>query len=115
MASRYSKGVRAPFNSNKSEECPDMKVDGEYIVRGINDIRSRLKEKNKKFVRRQTEGLFQRWRSIKEIQSNGGGSTMLNHTINYELSITGKIATILSGKQAEDVIRRGMQLAVQTK
>ena len=73
------------------------------------------KKKNKKFVTRQTEGLFQSWRSIEEIQSNGGGSTMSNHTINYELSITGKIATILSGNQAKDVIRRGIQLAVQTK
>ena len=35
MASRYSKGVKAPFKFNKSEECPDMKVDGEYIVREI--------------------------------------------------------------------------------
>jgi len=99
MASRYSKGVRAPFKFNKSEEFPDMKVDGEYIVREINDIRSRLKEKNNKLVTRQTEGLFQRWKSIAEFQSIGGGNTMLNHTINNEMSITGKIAIIISGSK----------------
>jgi hypothetical protein len=33
---------------------------------------------------------------------------MLNHTINNELSITGKIAIIISGNQAEVMIRRGM-------
>jgi hypothetical protein len=48
MASRYSKGVRAPFKFNKSEEFPDMKVDGEYIVREINDIRGCLKGKKQK-------------------------------------------------------------------
>jgi hypothetical protein len=37
-----------------------------------------------------------------------------NHTINYELPTTGKIANFLSGRQAEDKIKHGIQQAAQT-
>ena len=59
------------------------------------------KEQNKRLVTRQTEGPFQSWESIKEFQSNGGDSTTLNHTINYELSTTGKIANNFKWKSSK--------------
>ena len=77
------------------------------------------KEQNKRLVTRQTQGPFQSWESIQEFQSNGDGNgnhttTTVNHTINYELPTTGKIANFLSGSQAENKIRQGIQQAAQT-
>ena len=73
------------------------------------------KEQNKRLVTRQTEGPFQRWESIQEFKNNGNGNTtIVSHIINYELPTTGKIANFLSGSQAEDKIRQGIQQAAQT-
>ena len=65
-------------------------------------------------VTKQTEGPFQSWESTQEFQSNGGSSTHVSHTINYELPTTGKIANFLTGSQAEDKIKQGIQQAAQT-
>ena len=72
------------------------------------------KEENKRLVTRQTEGPFQSWESVQEFQSNGNNSTRVNHTINYELPTTGKIANFLTGSQAEEKIRQGIEQAAQT-
>ena len=74
------------------------------------------KEQNKRLVTKQTEGPFQRWESIQEFQSSGNGNTttIVNHTINYELPTTGKIANVLTGSQAENKIRQGIEQAAQT-
>jgi ligand-binding SRPBCC domain-containing protein len=92
-----------------------MKVEGEYM--GKRDemlLEVAQKERNKRLVTRQTEGPFQNWESIQEFQSNGNNSTRVTHTINYELPTGGKIANFLSGSQAEDKIRQGIQQAAQT-
>ena len=72
------------------------------------------KEQNKRLITRQTEGPFQSWENIQDFQSNGGNTTTVNHTINYELPTTGKIANFLTGSQAENKIRQGIQQAAQT-
>ncbi len=72
------------------------------------------KEQNSRLVTRKTEGPFQKWESTQELQSNGDSSTRVSHTIDYELPTTGKIANFLSGSQAEDKIRQGIQQAAQT-
>ena len=72
------------------------------------------KEQNKRLVTKQTEGPFQRWDSIQEFQSSGNNSTRVNHTINYELPTTGKIANALTGSQAENKIKQGIEQAAQT-
>jgi len=72
------------------------------------------KEQDKRLVTKQTQGPFQSWESIQEFQSNGNNSTKVNHTINYELPTTGKIANFLTGSQAEDKIRQGIEQAAQT-
>ena len=72
------------------------------------------KEQNKKLITRQTEGPFQTWESVQEFQSNGNNSTKVNHNITYELPTTGKIANFLTGSQAEDKIRQGIDQAAQT-
>jgi ligand-binding SRPBCC domain-containing protein len=92
-----------------------MKVKGEYM--GKKDemiLEVAQKEQNKRLITRQTEGPFQSWESIQDFQSNGGNTTIVNHTINYELPATGKIANFLTGSQAEDKIRQGIQQAAQT-
>lgn len=38
----------------------------------------------------------------------------VNHTINYELPITGKIANVLTGRQSENKIKQGIGRAAQT-
>jgi ribosome-associated toxin RatA of RatAB toxin-antitoxin module len=72
------------------------------------------KEQNRRLATKQTEGPFQKWESTQEFQSNGDNSTRVTHTINYELPTTGKIANFLSGSQAEDKIRQGIQQSGQT-
>src|SRR6476660_3791475 len=102
----------------KSEEGSEMKVKGEYM--GKKDemtLEVVQKEQNKRLVTKQTEGPFQRWESIQEFQSGGNGNTtttLVNHTINYELPTTGKIANVLTGSQAENKIRQGIEQAAQT-
>ena len=102
-------------SGQKSEEGSQMKVEGEYM--GKRDemlLEVAQKEQNKKLVTRQTEGPFQSWESIQEFQNNGNNLTRVTHIINYELPTTGKIANFLSGSQAEDKIRQGIQQAAQT-
>ena len=102
-------------SGQKSEEGSEMKVEGEYI--GKRDemfLEVAQKEQNKRLVTKQTQGPFQSWESIQEFQSNGNNSTKVNHTINYELPTTGKIANFLTGSQAEDKIRQGIKQAAQT-
>ena len=102
-------------SGQKSEEGSEMKVEGEYMGKREEMILEvSQKEQNKRLVTKQTEGPFQRWESIQEFRSNGGSSTTVNHTINYELPTTGKIANFLSGSQAEDKIRQGIDQAAQT-
>ena len=102
-------------SGQKSEEGSEMKVEGEYM--GKKDemiLEVAQKEQNKRLVTKQTQGPFQSWESIQEFQSNGNNSTKVNHTINYELPTTGKIANFLTGSQAEDKIRQGIDQAAQT-
>ena len=102
-------------SGQKREEGSEMKVEGEYM--GKRDemlLEVTQKEQNKRLVTRQTEGPFKSWESVQEFQNNGNNSTRVTHTINYELPTTGKIANFLSGSQAEDKIRQGVQQAAQT-
>ena len=41
-------------------------------------------------------------------------STHIRHSIDYELPTTGKIANTLSGSQADNKIRKGLEQAAQT-
>ncbi|WP_148685941.1 SRPBCC family protein [Candidatus Nitrosocosmicus hydrocola] len=98
------------ISGQKSEEGSEMKVKGEYM--GKQDemlLEVAQKEQNKRLVTKQTEGPFQSWESTQIFQSNGNNSTKVDHTINYELPTTGKIANFLTGSQAEDKIRQGIQ------
>ena len=102
-------------SGQKSEEGSEMKVTGEYMGKKDEMILEVVqKEQNKRLVTKQTEGPFQRWESTQEYQSGGNNSTKVNHTINYELPTTGKIANVLTGSQAENKIRQGVQQAAQT-
>ena len=102
-------------SGQKSEEGSEMKVKGEYMGKKDEMILEVVqKEQNKKLVTRQTEGPFQTWESVQEFQSNGNNSTKVNHSIAYELPTTGKIANFMTGSQAEDKIRQGIDQAAQT-
>ncbi len=92
-----------------------MKITGEYM--GKRDemlLKVVQKEQNRRLITRQTEGPFQKLESTQEFQSNGDRSTLVIHTIDYESPPTGKIANFLSGSQAENKIRQGIQQAAQT-
>ncbi len=102
-------------SGQKSEEGSEMKVKGEYMGKQDEMLLEVVqKEQNKRLVTKQTEGPFQKWESTQDFQSNGNNSTKVNHTINYELPTTGKIANFLTGSQAEDKIRQGIEQAAQT-
>jgi ligand-binding SRPBCC domain-containing protein len=102
-------------SGQKSEEGSEMKVKGEYMGKQDEMLLEVVqKEQDKRLVTKQTEGPFQKWESTQEFQSNGNNSTKVNHTINYELHTTGKVANFLTGSQAEDKIRQGIEQAAQT-
>lgn len=102
-------------SGQKSEEGSEMKVKGEYMGKQDEMLLEVVqKEQDKRLVTKQTEGPFQSWESTQEFQSNGNNSTRVNHTINYELPTTGKVANFLTGSQAENKIRQGIEQAAQT-
>jgi ligand-binding SRPBCC domain-containing protein len=71
------------------------------------------KEQDSRLVTQQTRGPFKKWESIQEFQG-GNGKTHIRHTVDYELPTTGRIANVLSGSQADNKIKEGLQQAAQT-
>ena len=100
-------------SGSKSEEGSEMKVKGEYMGREEMKLQVVDKEPNRKLVTRQTEGPFKKWESVQEFQGNGN-RTHIRHTIEYELPATGKIANTLSGSQADNKIKQGLEQAAQS-
>lgn len=68
------------------------------------------KEQNKRLVTQQTQDPFKKWKAFKAMET----ILWVNHTINYELPITGKIANVLTGRQSENKIKQGIGRAAQT-
>ena len=101
-------------SGSKSEEGSEMKVKGEYMGRE-EEMKLQVvdKEPNRKLVTRQTEEPFKKWESVQEFQGNGN-RTHIRHTIEYELPATGKIANTLSGSQADNKIKQGLEQAAQS-
>ena len=101
-------------SGSKSEEGSEMKVKGQYMGKE-DEMKLQVvdKEPNRRLVTRQTEGPFKKWESIQEFQGNSN-RTHIRHTIEYELPTTGKIANTLSGSQADNKIRQGLEQAAQT-
>ena len=101
-------------SGSKSEEGSEMRVKGEYMGRE-EEMKLQVvnKEPNRKLVTRQTEGPFRKWESVQEFQGNGN-RTHIQHAIEYELPTTGKIANTLSGSQADNKIKQGLEQAAQT-
>ena len=102
-------------SGQKSEEGSEMKVTGEYMGKKDDMLLEVVdKEQNRKLVTRQTEGPFKTWESVQEFQGGPNNNTTVIHTIEYELPTTGKIGNFLTGSQAEDKIKQGIQQAAQT-
>jgi ligand-binding SRPBCC domain-containing protein len=101
-------------SGSKSEEGSEMRVKGQYMGKE-EEMKLQVvdNEPNRRLVTRQTEGPFKKWESIQEFQGNGN-RTHIRHTIEYELPTTGKIANTLSGSQADNKIRQGLEQAAQT-
>ena len=101
-------------SGSKGEEGSEMKVKGEYLGKK-EEMKLQVvdKEPNRKLVTRQTDGPFKKWESIQEFQGNGN-TTHIRHTIEYELPTSGKIANTLSGNQADNKIKQGLEQAAQT-
>ena len=101
-------------SGSKGEEGSEMKVKGEYMGKK-EEMKLQVvdKEPNRKLVTRQTDGPFKKWESIQEFQGNGN-TTHIRHTIEYELPTSGKIANTLSGNQADNKIKQGLEQAAQT-
>jgi ligand-binding SRPBCC domain-containing protein len=101
-------------SGSKGEEGSEMKVKGQYMGKE-DEMKLQVveKEPNRRLVTRQTEGPFKKWESVQEFQGNDN-RTHIRHTIEYELPTTGKIANTLSGSQADNKIRQGLEQAAQT-
>jgi ligand-binding SRPBCC domain-containing protein len=101
-------------SGSKNEEGSEMRVKGEYMGKE-EEMKLQVvnKEPNRRLVTRQTEGPFKKWESIQEFQGNGN-TTHIRHTIDYELPTAGKIANTLTGSQADNKIRQGLEQAAQT-
>jgi ligand-binding SRPBCC domain-containing protein len=102
------------LSGSKNEEGTEMRVKGEYMGKE-DEMKLEVVEKqeNKKLITAQTEGPFKRWNSVQEFQGNKN-NTHIKHIIDYELPTTGKIANMLSGSQADNKIRQGLEQAAQT-
>jgi ligand-binding SRPBCC domain-containing protein len=101
-------------SGSKSEEGSEMRVKGQYMGKE-DEMKLQVvdKEPNRRLVTRQIEGPLKKWESIQEFHGNGN-RTHIRHTIEYELPTTGKIANTLSGSQADNKIRQGLEQAAQT-
>ena len=101
-------------SGSKREEGSEMRVKGQYMGRE-EEIKLQVVDKktNRKLITRQTDGPFKKWESVQEFQGNGN-RTNIRHEIEYELPTTGKIANTLSGSQADNKIRQGLEQAAQT-
>lgn len=101
-------------SGSKSEEGSEMRVKGEYMGRE-EEIKLQVvdKEPNRKLVTRQIEGPFRKLESVQEFQGNGN-RTHIRHAIEFELPATGKIANTISGSQADNKMRQGLEQAAQT-
>jgi ligand-binding SRPBCC domain-containing protein len=99
---------------SKNEPGSEMKVKGEYMGRQ-EEMRLEVAEKelNRRLVTRQTEGPFKRWESVQEFQGDNN-RTHIRQVINYELGTAAKAGNFLTGSQADDKIRQGLQQAAQT-
>jgi ligand-binding SRPBCC domain-containing protein len=100
-------------SSSKGEESSEMRVKGQYMGRE-EEMKLEVvdKEPNRKLETKKTEGPFKKWESIQEFQGNGY-STHIRHAIEFELPTTGKIANTLSGSQADNKIRQGLEQSGQ--
>ena len=100
--------------SSKNEPGSEMKVKGEYMGRQA-EMRLEVaeKESNRRLVTKQTEGPFKRWESVQEFQGDNN-HTHIRHTIDYELGTAEKAGNFLTGSQADDKIRQGLQQSAQT-
>ena len=102
------------LSSNKREEGSEIKVKGEYMGREEEMIiQVTDKEESKRLVTEQKEGPFKFWKSTQEFNEDQG-NTHVRHSIDYELPTTGKIASFLSGEQANTKLEEGLQQAAQT-
>ncbi len=101
---------------SKNEPGSEMKVKGEYMGRQA-EMRLEVaeKEQNRRLVTRQIEGPFKRWESIQEFQGeNNNNRTHVRHTVDYELGTMSKAGNFVTGSQADDKIRQGLEQAAQT-
>ncbi len=101
---------------SKNEPGSEMKVKGEYMGRKA-EMRLEVaeKEQNRRLVTRQIEGPFKRWESIQEFQGdNNNNRTHVRHTVDYELGTMSKAGNFVTGSQADDKIRQGLEQAAQT-
>lgn len=102
------------ISTTKNEEGSEMKVKGEYMGRKEEMIvEVTEKDQNKLLITEQKEGPFQYWKSTQEFNGDEG-NTHVKHEISYELPTTGKIANFLSGDQAENKLKDGLQQAAET-
>jgi ligand-binding SRPBCC domain-containing protein len=102
------------LSTTKNEEGSEMKVEGEYMGRKEEMIiEVTEKDQNKLLVTEQKEGPFQYWKSTQEFNGDEG-NTHVKHEISYELPTTGKVANFLSGDQAENKLKDGLQQAAET-
>lgn len=100
--------------SSKNEPGSEMRVKGEYMGKQ-QEMRLQVTEKqpNKRLVTRQTQGPFQTWESIQEFQGDNN-RTHVKHIIDFELGTAAKAGNFVTGSQADDKIRQGLEQAAQT-
>ena len=91
-----------------------MKVKGEYMGRQA-EMRLEVAEKepNRKLVTRQTDGPFKKWERIQEFQGHND-RTHIRHVIDYELGTLDKAGNFVTGSQADDKIKQGLEQAAKT-
>ena len=99
---------------SKNEPGSEMKVKGEYMGHKAEMLLEVAeKQPNRRLVTRQAEGPFKRWESVQEFQGDNN-QTNVKHVIDYELGTAAKAGNFVTGSQADDKIRQGIEQAAQT-
>jgi len=102
------------ISGNKGEKGSVIKLLGHY---GGKDEEMRLlvvdRTPNSRYASKQTEGPFKQWESVSEFRSKDNNTTHVKYSINYELPTTGKIFRMVTNRDADDKLRKGVEDYIQ--
>lgn len=103
------------ISGTKGQKGSMFKIKGHYAGKD-EEMRMMVTERlpNSRFETKQTEGPFKKWDSVQEFEKKGDDTTLVKHTVNYELPATGKVFRMVSHRDADAKLREGLEQYIQS-